>query len=49
MVTYFLVSFIFTLYVHFHGPHLNFLDVSLMTTAGLFLILVIALLWSSRQ
>ena len=38
MVSYFLFILIFSLYINFHGPYLDFLDVSLITTAVLFLI-----------
>ena len=47
------VSFIFPLlfgiYASNHGPHLNFLDVSLISIAVLFLVLMILLCACSRN
>ena len=47
MTAYLLIFMLFSIYMNQHGPHLNFLDVSLITTAVFFLVLLLIICFSS--
>ena len=47
-MAYFIFSILLSVYINAHGPGLNFIDVSLITTAVLFILFFIIVLWSNR-
>lgn len=48
-MAYFIFSILLSVYISVHGPGLNFIDVSLITTAVLFILFFIIVLWSNRD
>lgn len=48
-MAYFIFSVLMSVYISVHGPGLNFLDVSLITTAVLLILSLIIVLWSNRD